>query len=399
MIQFGVDTLLMERLSDLAGLRVGLVTNDAATTAQTPEPLLPSRLALQQAGVKLVALFAPEHGLDGGAADGAQIADATDALTGLPIFSLYGATLRPTAAMLAGLDLLLFDIPDVGARFYTYIWTLSYVLEACAEHGLPLWVLDRPNPLGGDLALVEGPLLDEANLSSFIGRWSIPIRHSLTAGELAQLWNSERNLGADLTVIPVRGWPRDDSWPELGLPFIPASPGLPSYETALIYPGLCLFEGTNVSEARGTAAPFRQIGAPWLDGHALAAALNDLSLPGVRARAVRFIPSANKYAGVGCHGVMLHVLDAGKFRPVATGLQLLATISDLYPEHLEWHSYPTADSGPGLGHFDRLVGDRSIRTRIAEPIPDRTQVIAGWTAAPGWATQVQSALLYRTDPA
>jgi uncharacterized protein YbbC (DUF1343 family) len=394
MIHFGIDTLLHEQLATLAGRRVGLVTNDAATTAALPQSLTPTRQALQVAGVNLVALFAPEHGLGVSAPDGDEIDNSTDGLTGLPVYSLYGNNYRPTAEMLTGVDLLLFDIPDIGARFYTYIWTLSYVLEACGEQGFPLWVLDRPNPLGGDLALAEGPLLDEAHLASFVGRWSIPIRHSLTAGELAQVWNAERSLGVDLKVVPVTGWRRTQLWSALGLPFIPASPAMPSYETNVIYPGTCLFEGTNLSEARGTAAPFRQVGAPWVDGYALAERFNALGLPGLRARAVQFAPSANKYASENCHGVMLHALDPAAVRPVAAGLHLLWTVSQQHGDTFAWLSYPTADAGAGYGHFDRLIGDLSIREALLHLGHDATAQIAIWTEPTGWAERVRSHLLY-----
>ena len=394
MIHFGVDTLLRNHTPTLAGKRIGLVTNDAATTAALPHPLTPTRLALQQAGVNLVALFAPEHGLGAAAADGAEVADATDPLTGLPVLSLYGATFEPTAEMLAGLDLLLFDIPDIGVRFYTYIWTLSYVLEACARHHLPLWVLDRPNPLGGDLAQAEGPLLDEAQLASFVGRWAIPIRHSLTPGELARLWNAERNLGAALTVIPVAGWEQRQPWPALGLPFVPASPSMPSDETVVLYPGMCLFEGTNLSEGRGTTTPFRVAGAPWLDAHGAVAAFNALALPGVVGRAVQFTPTASKYAHEACHAVMLHVLDAAHFRPVATGLHLLRLILHRHPEAFAWLPYPTAAAGAGFGHFDRLIGDRTVREALAGLGNDAHARIAAWTATPGWAARVRPHLLY-----
>lgn len=393
MINFGIDALLTNHLDALAGRRVGLITNDVATTAASPQPLTPTRLALQQAGVQLVALFSPEHGLGAAAADGAEIGDAVDPLTGLPVYSLYGETYRPTAAMLADLDLLLFDIPDVGVRFYTYIWTLSHALEACGEAGLPLWVLDRPNPLGGDLAECEGPLL-AAEISSFVGRWSMPIRHGLTVGELAQLWNAEQGLGVDLTVIRTLGWSRAERWSATGLPFLPTSPSLPSYETALIYPGTCLFEGTNLSEGRGTAAPFRQIGAPWLDAFTIANRFNDVGLPALRARAVQFSPTASKHANKLCHGVMLHLLDETTIRPVAAGLHLLQLIIEQHPTQFEWLPYPTAAAGQGYGHFDRLIGDLAIRPALSQPATITPQQIDEWTEAAGWSARVKPYLLY-----
>lgn len=351
-------------------------------------------MALQQAGVNLVALLSPEHGLSASVADGDPVADSRDPLTGLPVYSLYGATYRPTSAMLAGVDLLLFDIPDIGVRYYTYIWTLSYVLEACAALKLPLWVLDRPNPLSGDFSVVEGPLLDEAQVTSFVGRWSIPVRHSLTIGELALLWNAQRHLNAQVTVVPVENWQRTQLWSAIDLPFIPPSPAMPSAETALIYPGTCLFEGTNLSEGRGTATPFQMIGAPWLDAITVAAAFNAQNLPGVMARVVQFVPQANKFAGMLCRGLMLHVLAPERFRPVAAGLHLLTLIQQLQPDHFRWLPYATADSGAGYGHFDRLIGRLDLRSQLAQLGAQVAAQLAEWTAAPTWFATVQPYLLY-----
>ncbi len=394
-IHFGVDTLLTWQLAALQGMRVGLVTNNVATTAHLPRPLTPTRLALQRAGVNLTKLFAPEHGLGANAADGAPIANEIDGLTGLPVYSLYGDTYRPTPAMLADLDLLLFDIPDVGVRFYTYIWTLSYVMEACAAVGLPLWVLDRPNPLGGELAAAEGPMLDEATVASFVGRWSMPVRHSLTVGELATVWNGERQLGADLMVIPSTGWSRSQLWSATGLPFVPTSPSMPDVEAALLYPGTCFFEGTNLSEGRGTATPFRVVGAPWLQAQAVVDQFNALGQPGLVARAVQFTPQSSKYSGELCQGVMLHVLAASALRPVAAGLQLLATIIAGHPQAFTWLPYPTAANGPGYGHFDLLIGRLDLRTQLATlPLTTLTTQIKQWTDATAWTQRVEPYLCY-----
>ncbi len=380
---------------ELRGRRLGLVTNAGATTGlQGDRPLTPARVALLEAGYGLVRLFAPEHGLASAAADGVAVGDGVDPLTGLPVVSLYGSRLAPDPHHLADLEGLLFDVPDIGARFYTYVWTLSHVMEACAQEGTPLWVLDRPNPLGGDLAAAEGPLLDEAQVSSFVGRWSIPVRHSLTVGELARLWQRERLPDLELTVVPVEGWRREQHWPETGMPFVPPSPAMPSYETALLYPGTCLLEGTNVSEGRGTAMPFRQCGAPWVDGPALAARFNELGLPGVVARAVRFTPSLGKHAGSVCHGVMLHVVDPVGFRPVRTGLHLVALLRHLHPDHFAWIPYTTPEAGPGHGHFDRLVGRLDVRPTLEAQPPELQDHIRRWTAVPDWSTRVEEVLLY-----
>jgi len=396
-VRYGIDRLLDGMLERLNGKRIGLVTNDAATTsAGYIRALTPSRLALREAGVNLISLFSPEHGLGAAAADGAEVGQSIDPLTNLSVHSLYGAHFRPTPEQLAGLDLLLFDIPDVGARFYTYIWTLSHVMEACAEAGVPLWVLDRPNPLGGSVADAEGPMLDEARISTFVGRWDIPIRHSLTAGELARLWRKEKKLDLELTVVEMAGWNRADHWPATGNPFVPASPAMPSYEAALVYPGTCFFEGTNVSEGRGTANPFQQIGAPWMDGMAVADSFNAQAVPGIVARPVQFTPTSGKFAGELCNGVMLHGVDPARARPVQAGLLLLAEILDLHRDEFAWLPYPSAANAPGFGHFDRLVGQLHIREALSAQLDNLRSQIVGWTDVPGWDARVGEILLYNS---
>ncbi len=394
-VRYGIDMLLAGMVSQIQGKRVGLVTNDAAATSATYTHMLtPTRLALQDAGVNLVSLFSPEHGLGAAAADGAEVGPGFDPLTGLPVHSLSGASLRPSAEQLAGLDILLFDIPDVGARFYTYIWTLSHVMEACAEAGLPLWILDRPNPLGGYLADAEGPMLDEAHISTFVGRWDIPIRHCLTAGELARLWHKEKHLSLELMVVKMAGWSRKLHWPGTANPFVPMSPAMPSYEAALVYPGTCFFEGTNVSEGRGTANPFQQVGAPWMDCLAVADGFNGQAVPGIVARPVEFKPSSSKYAGELCYGVMLHGVEPERARPVQAGLLLLAEIIDLHRNEFAWLPYPSADNAPGYGHFDRLVGQLHIREALSAQLDNLRSQIVGWTATGDWPRRVGEILLY-----
>ena len=394
-IYTGVDLLLTDLPAALTRGRIGLVTNNAATTlayGSPVAPLTPSRGALRDAGVNLVRLFGPEHGLAGGAVDGAAVTDTRDPLTGLPVVSLYGAGFAPAPEALADLDVLLFDIPDVGVRFYTYIWTLAHVMDVCAEVGLPLWVLDRPNPIGGNLDMCEGPMLAD-DISSFVGRWPMPVRHSLSVGELAAYWNATRALGVDLRIIPARDWTRSRDLPDLSLPFVPASPNMPDIEAAQVYPGTCFFEGTNISEGRGTATPFRGVGAPWLDAYAVVDAVNAHNLPGARARAFEFIPAAGKYAGEMCQGVMLHVTNRKTLRPVSFGLTLLTTIAALQPDEFAWLPYPTAARGPGYGHFDALVGRTDIRTAIDAGGID-AGVIRRWTACPDWRNAVTPHLLY-----
>ena len=376
----------------LAARRLGLVTNDAARTA--PDPGVRSRVALQQAGFPLVRLFAPEHGLGAMAADGAAIRDGFDALTGLPVVSLYGERMKPSRASLADLDLVLFDVPDIGARFYTYIWTLWHVLEACAEFGRPLLVLDRPNPLSGDLCAAEGPLLDTEKCASFLGRANIPIRHSLTVGELASLWNREQQWGADLRVIPCTGWKREQPWPETGLPFLPTSPAIPSYESALLYPGLCLLEATNLSVGRGTDLPFQIVGAPWLNAAQLAGKLNAVRLPGVVGEPVEFVPDQNPCCGARCQGVQLHVTDSRSFRPVKTGLLLLASVIHTHRAEFRWAHYPTAANPTGVHHFERLLGRTGIQDLLQDVLHDVASQLEQVTAVEDWRERVQHALLY-----
>jgi beta-N-acetylhexosaminidase len=350
---------------------VGLVTSASAATSF----VTPAADALD--GVcTLAALFGPEHGVTAHAADGAGVSSAIDARTGLPIHSLYGETKRPTPDMLEGIDVLVFDIQDVGVRFYTYIWTMSYVLEAAAEHGMPLIVLDRPNPIGGQI--LEGPVL-EPGYASFVGRYLLPVRHGMTVGELAQLFNAEHKLDADLTVVRAEGWRRSMWFDETGLPWIPPSPAMPKLETATVYPGTCLLEGTNVSCGRGTATPFESIGAPWIDGHRLASALNDLSLPGVRFRPTFFTPSASQYAGQTCQGVYLHVLDREAFRPLCAGLHVVSTIVALWPTPFEWRETSWEGRPP---HFDLLIGNGWVRECVDEGC-SVAEIAARWQTALG----------------
>lgn len=367
--------------------RVGFVTNDAATTA---DGKVKSRVALLGRGWKVVRLFGPEHGLAATAADGAKVGDGVDPLTGLPVVSLYGDRVRPTAEQLADLDVIVFDIPDCGARFYTYIWTLSHLLEACADARKPLVVLDRPNPIGGRLEDAEGPMLDEAYVSTFVGRWNMPVRHSLTLGELATHWNAERKIGCDLSVVRCAGWKRDMHWPATRLPFVAMSPAMRSYESALLYPGTCLLEGTNLSEGRGTDWPFRVTGAPWLDADAVADELNERALPGVRFARFDFTPSARKFEHQLCRGVRIDLTDAHAVRAVRVGLHLIAAVARRHRGQFAWLMYKSPAKLAGSGHFDRLIGLRGVREAIDDGTLDATTV----ARATGWAERVRPSLLY-----
>ena len=355
MIETGLDLLINERLDVFLGRRIGLVTHPAAVTRDCTSALD----ALLGAGAELAALYGPEHGFDGSAADGAPVGDAVDPRTGLPVFSLYGPIQEPTPAMLADVDALVFDMQDVGARFYTFISTLFYVLRGAAKAGKPVIVLDRPNPINGER--IEGPLVDPG-LESFVGIVPIPIRHGLTTGELARYVNAEYQLKADLTVVEMRGWKRENWFDRTGLPWVAPSPGMPHLMTATVYTGMCFVEGTNLSEGRGTALPFEIVGAPWLDGYELAQSLNRLGLPGVRFRPLYFVPSASKHTGQKCSGVQLHVTDRDAFRPVITGLHVVAACRAQAPERFEFLGSSWEGRPP---HFDLLTGVAAVREGLA----------------------------------
>lgn len=389
-MRFGVDRVIDDPSLLPRAARVGLVTNDAARLASDSARC--SREALVAAAVPIVRLFSPEHGLSATGADGAPAADGTDPATGLPVLSLYGTRLAPPAESIADLDLMLFDIPDVGARFYTYLWTLSHVMESCAATGTPLAILDRPNPLGGDLDCAEGPMLDEDCCASFVGRWAIPIRHALTLGELALHWQRTRLSRLSLHVVACDGWRRHQRWPSLGVPWVRTSPSMPSYDSALLYPGVCLFEGTTLSVGRGTDAPFRRIAAPWLRPDVVAGAVHD---PVVRLSAARVTPEHAPYAGEACASLDIEVLDEDRVRPVALALSLLSAIIRTHRTDFAWASYPTAANPSGANHFARLAGRADLATVLetAHSPPSRGD-FARWTNVGRWSDEVRPTLLY-----
>ena len=354
-VKTGIEVLLAERPDLLQGRRIGLATNPTGVTADLMSTV---DALLAYPSAKLAALFGPEHGLRAGVQDGLAVASGIDPGSGLPVYSLYGDTKKPAPEMMTGIDLLIFDIQDVGCRFYTYLYTMSYLMESAAECGIPMLVLDRPNPLGGLAS--EGSLLDP-HFASFIGRYPIPIRYGLTIGELAQYLNTEMRIEADLTVVRMNGWQRSMWFDETGLLWAPPSPNMPTLDTAIVYPGMCLVEGTNISEGRGTTKPFEMIGAPWIDGQALAMSLNALDLAGVRFRPADFVPTFSKFSGEWCAGIQVHVSDRLGFRPVQTGLHVLATIKNMYPRRFAW--LPTSWEGASP-HFDLLMGGDLVRRRL-----------------------------------
>jgi uncharacterized protein YbbC (DUF1343 family) len=352
----GVEQLLKEEKDLIEGKKVGLITNPTGVDQELNSIV---DILHKDPDVELTALYGPEHGVRGDAQAGQYVDFYIDERTGLPVYSLYGATKKPTPEMLENVEVLLFDIQDVGTRFYTYIYTMAYAMEAAKENDIPIIVLDRPNPLSG--SKVEGPVLD-MEYSSFVGNYSIPLRHGMTVGELAKLFNTEFDIGADLTVVEMEGWKRDKYYDETPLEFVMPSPNMPTLDTALVYPGAALIEGTNVSEGRGTTKPFELIGAPFINAADLADELNGLKLEGVTFRAASFTPASSKHAGKLSHGIEIHVTDRKTFKPVETGLHIVKTIHDMYPEDFQFR----AENSAGVSFFDNLIGNGWIRQGIEE---------------------------------
>jgi uncharacterized protein YbbC (DUF1343 family)/CubicO group peptidase (beta-lactamase class C family) len=353
----GIDVLERDKFRQLAGLRVGLVTNHTGRNREGRQTI---DVLNKAPGVKLVALFSPEHGIRGLADE--KISDSKDEATGLPIYSLYGETRRPKPEQLKDLDALVYDIQDVGARFYTYISTLGNVMEEAAKANLPVFVLDRPNPIGG--VDVEGPIADADKLS-FIAYHTIPVRHGLTIGELAQLFNRQRRIGADVRVIKMEGWRRSMWFDETNLTWVNPSPNMRSLTEATLYPGIGLLETTNVSVGRGTDTPFEVVGAPWIQGDRLAELLNQRGIPGVRFIPLRFTPNASVFKNEQCGGVNIVITDRGAFKPVLTGVEIAVALRTLYPG--DWK----ADS------YLRLLVNANALERVKRAESPR-EIVASW---------------------
>jgi uncharacterized protein YbbC (DUF1343 family) len=352
--------LAASRFRALRGQRVGLVCNPTAVTARLEHA---ADLLHAAPGVELGALFGPEHGVRGDAQYMAAVAGERDPRTGVPVHSLYGSTeasLRPTAEQLSRLDALVFDVQDVGTRWYTYQATMMLSLQAAAEAHVGFVVLDRPNPVGG--VAVEGPRL-LPGFRSFCGRHDLAVRHGLTVGELAHLFRDELQLDVALEVVPCDGWRRAATYRETGLPWVLPSPNMPTPETALVYPGTCLLEGTNLSEGRGTTRPFELVGAPWLDGARLARDLAAERMPGVAFRPASFVPTWDKHAGQRCHGVELLVTDPPRFRPFRAGLAVVVHARRQDPGRFAWRTEPY-EFVSEVPAFDLLCGSAREREAI-----------------------------------
>jgi uncharacterized protein YbbC (DUF1343 family) len=367
-VLLGVESLVRDSLAPLRGRRVGLITNHTGVSRPAGEPrLLRSTIDIlhDHPDVDLVALFSPEHGIRGDV--DRPVASGVDDRTGLPVHSLYGDTRKPTPAMLRGLDVLVFDIQDIGTRYYSYVWTMALAMESAAEHGLGFLVLDRPNPVGGKL--VQGNVKPSYMPVAY---YASAMRHGMTAGEIARYVNGEYALGVDLHVVPMEGWRRAMWWEDTTIPWHPPSPNMPSVESASHYPGTCLFEGTNLSVGRGTPRAFQQFGAPWLDAEAVAAALRARALPGVAIDAVTFVPTGptdGKHPGATVRGIRLTVADRETYDPVATGVAALLEIVARHPAEFRWRE----------GWFDGLAGGPRLR-QLVNRGASLEEIMAPWAA-------------------
>jgi uncharacterized protein YbbC (DUF1343 family) len=356
-VQTGIDVLSSERFASLAGLRVGLITNHSGLDSSGRHTI---DLLLKAPRVKLLCLFAPEHGLWGN--EDQKIASTKEPKTGLPVYSLYGDTQQPTEKMFKDLDAVIFDIQDAGVRFYTYITTMGYAMEAAAKKGITFYVLDRPNPING--SLVQGPVM-ERDLKAFVGYFPMPIRHGMTVGEMAEMFNAENKLGVKLHVIKMRGYKRTDWYDETGLQWVNPSPNLRTLTEAILYPGVAMVEAANVSVGRGTNTPFELLGAPWINGKGLASYLNHRRVQGVRFMPVDFTPNSNRFEKELCHGVQIVLVDRQALDSPALGVEIASALNKLYPKEFL------------LDRILSLTGSRDVIQAIKEG-QDPNAIVRSW---------------------
>jgi uncharacterized protein YbbC (DUF1343 family) len=353
----GIDVLEAQGFAPLAGKRVGLITNQTGIDRNRRSTI---DLLAHAPGVKLVALFSPEHGIRGSFDE--RVSSTTDEATGLPVYSLYGETERPTDAMLAGLDVLVFDVQDAGVRFYTYITTMGYAMETAAAHHIAFYVLDRPDPLGGER--IEGPLLDRER-TNFVGYFPMPVRMAMTLGEMAQMFNAEKKIGSDLHIIRMQNWQRRMWFSDTGLPWVNPSPNVRSPEAEILYPGLEILQAGGVSVGRGTTRPFELIGAPWVHGEELAAFLNGRAIPGVRFEAEKFTPNSGLYEGELCEGVRVALTDRDALQSMRMGIEIALALGKLYPGKFK------------AAKMIFLVGNAATLKQLADG-KDPAAIVASW---------------------
>ncbi|MDQ3749916.1 MAG: DUF1343 domain-containing protein [Acidobacteriota bacterium] len=357
-IRLGLEKILNEQKNFLKSLRIGLICNQASVNHRFQHA---ADLFFENDNLNLVSLFGPQHGIRGDVQDNmVETFHSIDKSTKLPIYSLYSETRQPTEDMLSSIDALVFDLQDVGGRVYTFIYTMANAMRACAKFGKKMFVLDRPNPIGG--LSVEGNFLEKGH-ESFVGQFPIPMRHGLTVGELAKLFNKEFNINCELKVITMNNWERKNFYDETDAPWVMPSPNIPTVDTTVVFPSTVYFEGTQVSEGRGTTRPFEIVGAPYIDSKEFADALSSLKLPGVIFRAINFLPTFQKHHNQSCGGVFLHITERDSFEPIITGLAMIKTIYELYPNDFKWKDKPYEyefDRNP----FDVIAGTIKIREMI-----------------------------------
>jgi uncharacterized protein YbbC (DUF1343 family) len=372
LVSLGTDRLLASGRLD--GRRVGIVCNPASIDRDLRH-IADRLVSAGPKGPVLKAIFGPQHGFRSDVQENMiETGHARDALRRVPVYSLYSETREPTAEMLHDVDVLVIDLQDVGTRIYTYIYTMANCLVAAKKRRIEVIVCDRPNPIGGNA--IEGPML-VPGYESFVGLYQLPMRHGMTIGELARLFNDAFDIGADLDVVPMDGWSRSMYFDATGIPFVLPSPNIPTLDSAIVYPGTVLFEGTNVSEGRGTTKPFELLGAPWVDAERFADGMNALSLPGVRFRPAVFEPTFHKHAHASCGGCQIHVLDRAAFRPVETGVALIAAFRAADPDRFRWRD-PPYEYEHTLLPIDILAGSSDLRQQIERGVPAR-EISASWT--------------------
>ncbi len=388
-VRTGLERLLDKEIERFEGMPLGIVSNATSVDTQFRHSI---ELLHRDPRASLVAIFGPQHGLFGETQDNmVEWEGYRDPVTGLPIYSLYGETRVPTPEMLDDVSVVLFDIQDVGARYYTFIYTMAHVMMACQREGKKIIILDRPNPIGG--VTIEGNILHR-RYASFVGMFPICVRHGMTVGELALLFNHDFGIEADLEVLAMEGWQRSMFYDQTGIPWIIPSPNMPTLETAIVYPGMCLLEGTNLSEGRGTTRPFEIFGAPFIEPNRLCDHLSQLKLPGVRFRAVRFRPTFQKFKGVICGGCQIHVVDRAVFKPFLSGVAIIRAIRTMYPDQFRWRLPPYEYEYEKLP-IDILAGCSRLRRMIDEGV-ELSEIEAYWKPdEESFADQRKPYLLYQ----
>jgi len=386
-LKFGIDILLQNE-PIWKKERIAMLTNDAARTSSG----VISRLALKEAGFNLTTIFSPEHGINTIGEDGALMKDGFDIITGLPIISLYGEKYMPSADDLKDIDIMLFDVPDAGTRFYTYLWSMTYWLEAAAKYNKQVIILDRPNPLGGNLALSEGPMLDE-NITSFIGRFNIPVKHQCTLGELALYFNSVQQWNANLKVIQCKGWDRAQLFFDWNQKWVNPSPALQNFEATILYPGLCFFEATNLSVGRGTSYSFEWIGAPWLKQKEIMMMAHSMLGEDFKLEPINLAIQVEHETST-FKGIRMKVKDPYQYPAVMNGLLLLKLMKDLHPNDFKWMPYPTNANPSGENHLSLLLGIQNAEQLFELPLKDWLQNCMKIINVRNWSTTIAPYLLY-----